>query len=158
MTYFMEHNASRFVHVAACVRMAFFFKVCHFLLFFHPHPEPMRYLHFTAGVTEAGRVIKETAQGTRAGESTWARVPYCGFCAKVLPYGGKGFSSFHEEGLERKSHRGKGYKFQATEAWYRLSEEKKRDLQAHVTSSKDQSLHVSSVLLPGVHVSVRCAR
>lgn len=78
------------------------------------------------------------------------------FCAKSLPYGVRGFSSFREEGLERKSHRGEGYKLQATEAWYRLSEQNKRDLQARVT--KDQSPHVSSVLPPDVRVSVGCAR
>lgn len=43
--------------------------------------------------------------------------------------------SLHEEGLERKSHTGEGYKLQATEAWCRLSEHKKRALQAQVTSS-----------------------
>lgn len=34
----------------------------------------MRYLHFTDGMTEAERVIKEAAQGTKTGEWTWIRV------------------------------------------------------------------------------------
>lgn len=43
----------------------------------------MRYLHFTDGMTEAERVIKEAAQGARTGEWTWIRVTYS---ASVLKF------------------------------------------------------------------------
>ena len=48
------------------------------------------------------------------------------FCAKILPYGVKDFSSFHEAGLGRKILSGQGYGLQATEAWCRLSKQKER--------------------------------